>query len=108
MKKAAEQMATGEKLLTSESDLFSNISYQQLTPLETDFLRHCLQRLFVNKGKFSYNDIIDFMNISAASRYADGILTCDNDFKKMMGQFESIKDTSFYQDTLRISDYISK
>lgn len=108
MKKAAEQMATGEKLLTSESDLFSNISYQQLTPLETDFLRHCLQRLFVNKGKFSYNDIIDFMNISAASRYADGILTCDNDFKKMMGQFASIKDTSFYQDTLRLSDYISK
>lgn len=88
--------------------MFSNISYQQLTPLETDFLRHCLQRLFVNKGKFSYNDIIDFMNISAASRYADGILACDNDFKKMMGQFESIKDTSFYQDTLRISDYISK
>lgn len=108
VEEAAAQMAAGGKLFTSESDLFSNISYQQLTPLEIDFLRHCLQRLFVNRGKFNYNDIIDFMNLSTAFRYADGILTCDVDFKKMMNQFESIKDSSFYQNTIRISDYISK
>lgn len=104
---AHKQMASGEKFFTQESELLSNINYQKLTPLETDFLKHCLQRLFVNQGKFDYNDIIDFMNLSTASRYADGIMTCDKNFMKTIAKFESIKDSNLYQNTLRISDIIS-
>lgn len=107
VKRAKEELASGEKFFTSDNELFLNISYHELSPLETDFLKYCLQRLFVNQGKFDYNDIIDFMNISTASRYADGIMTCDRNFKKNMGKFESVIDSSLYQSTIKISDFIS-
>ena len=107
IKRAKKDMNSGNKMFTHDTDFFTNSNFSNLTALETDFMKYYLRRLFVNQGMFKYNDIIDFMNLSIAKKYTDGIITCDKEFlNKTVSTFESIVNTKFYADSLKICEAI--
>ena len=105
---AYEQIKNGEKNFSDDNDIFSLIDYQALDSLERDFLNYCIRRLLLNRGKFKYNDIIDYMNLSTAFRYADGLLTLDKPFlTKTVSKFSCMNNSSFLQTSLELIERIS-
>ena len=105
---AYEQIKNGEKDFSDDNDIFSLIDYQALDSLERDFLNYCIRRLLLNRGKFKYNDIIDYMNLSTAFRYADGLLTLDKPFlTKTVSKFSCMYNSSFLQTSLELIERIS-
>lgn len=108
IQEAHMQMKNSEKMFFDDNDIFSVIDYQELSPLEKDFLNYCIQRLFINRGKFKYNDIIDFMNLSTAFRYADGLMTLDKPFlTKTLSNFSCMVNSDFLQISLGLTEFIS-
>ncbi len=108
IQEAHMQMKNSEKMFSDDNDIFSVIDYQELSPLEKDFLNYCIQRLLINQGKFKYNDIIDFMNLSTAFRYADGLMTLDKPFlTKALSNFSCMVNSAFLQTSLELMDFIS-
>lgn len=102
------QMKNSKKMFADDNDIFSVIDYQELSLLEKDFLNYCIQRLLINQGKFKYNDIIDFMNLSTAFRYADGLMTLDKPFlTKTLSNFNCMVNSAFLQTSLRLMEFIS-
>lgn len=102
------QMKNNIKIFSDDNDIFSVIDYQELSPLEKDFLNYCIQRLLINQGKFKYNDIIDFMNLSTAFRYGDGLMTLDKPFlTKTVSSFSCMVDSTFLQTSLELMETIS-
>ncbi len=102
------QMKNSNKMFTDDNDIFSVIDYQELSILEKDFLNYCIQRLLINQGKFKYNDIIDFMNLSTAFRYADGLMTLDKPFlTKTLSNFNCMGNSVFLRTSLRLTEFIS-
>ena len=102
------QMENSDKMFSDDNDIFSVIGYQELSPLEKDFLNYCIQRLLINQGKFKYNDIIDFMNLSTAFRYADGLMTLDKPFlTKTLSNFSCMVNSAFLQTSLELMEFIS-
>lgn len=81
--------------MISANNIFGRVVYQNLTPLEKDFFVYWLQRLFFKQGKFKYNDIIDFMNLSTAYYKADGYMTLDKKFLKVVSQFACMANSKF-------------
>lgn len=108
IKRTYEEMGNGNKKLASDHDLFAVIDAQLLKPLEKDFLFYCLKRMFLNQGKFKYNDIIDFINLSTAFNLeeVDGIMILDKKFWKVISGFDCIQDTDFYETSMQINKYI--
>lgn len=107
VQKAYMQMKNGEKMFSGDNDIFSVIDYQALSPLEKDFLNYCIQRLFINQGKFKYNDIIDFMNLSTAFRCADGLMTLDKPFlTKTVSNFSCMINSDFLETSLKLMETI--
>ena len=108
LQEAHAQMKNSEKMFSDDNDIFSVIDYQALSPLEKDFLNYCIQRLLINQGKFKYNDIIDFMNLSTAFRYADGLMTLDKPFlTKTVSNFSCMANSAFLQTSLGLMGTIS-
>lgn len=108
IKETHMQMKNGEKIFSNDNDIFSVIDYQELSPLEKDFFNYCIQRLLINEGKFKYNDIIDFMNLSTAFRYADGLMTLDKPFlTKTLSNFSCMANSAFLQTSLELMEFIS-
>lgn len=108
IQEAYMQMKNGEKMFSDDNDIFSVIDYQELSPLEKDFLNYCIQRLLINQGKFKYNDIIDFMNLSTAFRYADGLMTLDKPFlTKTLSNFSCMVNSDFLHTSLGLTEFIS-
>lgn len=102
------QMENGEKMFSDDNDIFSVIDYQELSSLEKDFLNYCIQRLLINQGRFKYNDIIDFMNLSTAFRYADGLMTLDKPFlTKTLSNFSCMVNSTFLKNSLKLMEFIS-
>lgn len=107
IQEAYMEMKNSEKMFSDDRDIFSVIDYQELSPLEKDFLNYCIQRLLINQGKFKYNDIIDFMNLSTAFRYADGLMTLDKPFlTKTLSNFSCMANSDFLQTSLRLTEFI--
>ena len=101
-------MENGEKMFSDDNDIFSVIDYQELSSLEKDFLNYCIQRLLINQGRFKYNDIIDFMNLSTAFRYADGLMTLDKPFlTKTLSNFSCMVNSTFLKNSLKLTEFIS-
>ena len=108
IQEAHAQIKNSEKMFSDDNDIFSVIDYQALSPLEKDFLNYCIQRLLINQGKFKYNDIIDFMNLSTAFRYADGLMTLDKPFlTKTVSNFSCMDNSTFLQTSLGLMGTIS-
>ena len=108
IKEAHMQMKNSEKMFSNDNDIFSVIDYQELSPLEKDFINYCIQRLLINQGKFKYNDIIDFMNLSTAFQYADGLMTLDKPFlTKTLSNFSCMVNSVFLQTSLGLTEFIS-
>lgn len=108
IQKAHAQMKNSEKMFSDDNDIFLVIDYQPLDPLEKDFLNYCIQRLLINQGKFKYNDIIDFMNLSTAFRYADGLMTLDKPFlTKTVSNFSCMVNSDFLETTLKLLETIT-
>ncbi|WP_289773642.1 hypothetical protein [Phocaeicola sartorii] len=108
LQEAHAQMKNSEKMFSDDNDIFSVIDYQALSPLEKDFLNYCIQRRLINQGKFKYNDIIDFMNLSTAFRYADGLMTLDKPFlTKTVSNFSCMANSAFLQTSLGLMGTIS-
>lgn len=108
IQEAHMQMKNNKKMFSDDNDIFSVIDCQELSPLEKDFLNYCIQRLLINQGKFKYNDIIDFMNLSTAFRYADGLMTLDKPFlTKTLSNFSCMFNSAFLQTSLEIMEFIS-
>lgn len=108
IQEAHTQMKNNEKMFSDDNDIFSVIDYQALSPLEKDFLNYCIQRLLINQGKFKYNDIIDFMNLSTAFQYADGLMTLDKPFlTKTVPNFNCMTNSVFLQTSLGLLETIS-
>ena len=102
------QMGSSERMFSNDKDIFSVIDYQKLSPLEKNFFNYCIQSLLINQGKFKYNDIIDFMNLSTAFQYADGLLTLDKSFlKKALLNFSCMANSTFLQNSLELTEFIS-
>lgn len=108
VQKAYTQVKNSEKMFSGSNDLFSVIDYQPLDSLEKDFLNYCIQRLLINQGKFKYNDIIDFMNLSTAFRYADGLMTLDKPFlTKTVSNFSCMVNSDFLETSLKLLETIA-
>lgn len=108
VQKAYTQVKNNEKMFSGSNDIFSVIDYQALDPLEKDFLNYCIQRLLINQGKFKYNDIIDFMNLSTAFRCADGLMTLDRPFlTKTVSNFSCMVNSDFLEATLKLLEAIT-
>ena len=108
IQEAHMQMKSSEKMFSDDNDIFSVIDYQELSSLEKDFLNYCIKRLFINQGKFKYNDIIDFMNLSTAFRYADGLMTLDKPFlTKTVSNFSCMTNSTFLHTSLMLMEIIS-
>ena len=99
-------MSSGDKMLTSDYELFSMIDDRFLKPLEKDFFNYCLKRMFLNQGKFKYTDIIEFINLSKAYNLADGIMTLDRTFLKIISEYSCIKGSKFYETSMLIYEYV--
>lgn len=108
IKETYRQMKHREKMFSDDRDIFSVIDYQELSPLEKDFLNYCIRRLLINSGKFQYNDIIDFMNLSTAFKYAEGLMTLDKSFlTKTLSNFSCMVNSAFLQTSLGLMEFIS-
>lgn len=108
IQKTYVQMKNGKKMFSDDKDIFSVIDYQELSTVEMDFLNYVIQRLLINQGKFRYNDIIDFMNLSTAFQYADGLMTLDKQFLiKTVSNFNCMVNSSFLQTSLKLLKSIS-
>jgi hypothetical protein len=107
IRKNYDDFSTGKKRITDSNELFSYINNKNLTSLENDFICYCLNQLLLNNGKFRYNDIIDYMNLSVAIKHSDCLLTLDDKFlKKIVSKFESVKTTKFYAKSLKLNQWI--
>ena len=106
IRQAYNEMVSGGKILTSDQELLSKIDDQLLKPLEKDFLFYCLKRMIFKQGKFRFNDIVDFINLSTAFHLADGIMTLDKPFLKIISEYSCIKDSTFYTMSMEIHKYI--
>lgn len=106
IKQAYNEMVSGDKMLTSDQELLSMSDDQLLKPLEKDFLFYCLKRMILKQGKFRFNDIVDFINLSTAFHLADGIMTLDKPFLKIISEYSCIKDSTFYTMSMEIHKYI--
>ena len=104
IRKTFKELKRGQKRIKGINELFSYIDCSQLTILECDFINFYLKRLLTDGAKFEYNDIVDFMNLSIASKHTDCLLTLDFKFLEgTVSQFHSIADSKFYEQSLRYS-----
>lgn len=89
IKDSVKELKTGKKHFSSPKELYSYMNVTELPPIEIDFIRYCMKQFFEKFAKFKYNDIIDFMNASLASKNGFQYLTFDEAFVKTLSEFES-------------------
>lgn len=99
----------GQKKMQNIDEVLSYIDYSEVSALERDFLQYYLKRLLTGEAQIAYNDMIDFMNLSIASKQADCLLTLDYKFLKgPASHFQSINTSDFYKQSLCYSQQIRK
>lgn len=106
VRKAYDEMVQGKKRIKSEYELFSLIDTKELTPLGADFMSYSLKKIFVDKGKFKYNDIIDYINLFTAYGHADGYLSLDKKFLEAMTNFKALTNLEFCSRSIEMSHYL--
>ena len=69
-------------------------------------MSYSLKKIFVNKGKFKYNDIIDYINLFTAYGHADGYLSLDEKFLEAMTNFKALTNLEFCSRSIEMSHYL--
>ena len=103
IKASMDEIKTAPKYFSSCKKLFDCMNLTELSPIEADFVKHCMKQFFEKYTKFKYNDIIDFMNASIANKNGFQYLTFDNKFIETLSNFESESSQKFAKKTQELS-----
>lgn len=106
IKNTIKNMSKRKKRVKIEDEIFSLIDTSNLKGLESDYLLYCLKKIFCCLKKFEYNDIVDYINLSTAYNYSDGLITLDDKFLNGVSDFQTLKDSVFYKNSKKMNMYL--